>query len=606
MSEVGTKELPENWEFTPLTGLLIEFETGTRPKGGVGKYTEGTPSVGAEHLDANGGFKFKKIKFVPEEYANSMLRGHLEEGDILVVKDGATTAKTSLIRKSFPHTNAVINEHVFRCKVAEGIEPKYVFYYLFSGKGQKEILSDFRGAAQGGITKGFAAKVNIPLAPPEQQKRIVAKIEELFSHIDAGIEALKKAKQLLKQYRQSVLKAAVTGELTKEWRGENKAKLEPAAQLIERILKERRQSWEEQQLEQFKAKGKISKDDKWTEKYKELSPLLEEELEGLPDLPEGWVYTRLGNVINEPKYGTSKKCTYDNNGIGVLRIPNVANGLIDSEDLKYASFEDNEIETYRLIVDDILIIRSNGSVNLVGKCALVGDRDTDYLYAGYLIRLRPNNVLANGSYLINCLNSIYLRNQIESKAKSTSGVNNINSGELQSLVISICSRDEQLVISRMVEDKWSASARLLKELDIQQIKAEKNKQSILASAFSGKLIESAPDDGDAKILLENIKKGDWREVTKKTVKETKRKSVPRIKSEKDKQVLMNAILKEFGEGEFSINDLLAVNIGEELGDLKFELMELIKDPTKGSYRLDMQFDEKSEKYVFRLIPRSSS
>ena len=107
---------------------------------------------------------------------------------------------------------------------------------------------------------------DIPLAPPEQQKRIVAKIEELFSHIDAGIEALKKAKQLLKQYRQSVLKAAVTGELTKEWREANKDKLEPASQLLERILKERRQKWEEQQLEQFKAKGKMPKDDKWKRK----------------------------------------------------------------------------------------------------------------------------------------------------------------------------------------------------------------------------------------------------------------------------------------------------------------------------------------------------
>src|SRR5690606_24720681 len=116
----------------------------------------------------------------------------------------------------------------------------------------------------------------MPIAPPGQQKRIVAKIEELFSHIDAGIEALKKAKQLLKQYRQSILKAAVTGELTKEWREANKDKLEPASKLLERILKERRQVWEEQQLKKIKAKGKIPKDDKWKEAYAE------------PVLARGW------------------------------------------------------------------------------------------------------------------------------------------------------------------------------------------------------------------------------------------------------------------------------------------------------------------------------
>ena len=65
MSEIVTKELPDKWEILPLSDLLIEFETGTRPKGGVGKYTEGVPSVGAEHLNADGGFRFEKIKFDP-------------------------------------------------------------------------------------------------------------------------------------------------------------------------------------------------------------------------------------------------------------------------------------------------------------------------------------------------------------------------------------------------------------------------------------------------------------------------------------------------------------------------------------------------------------
>jgi len=122
----------------------------------------------------------------------------------------------------------------------------------------------------------YLKEAYLPIPPPEQQKRIVAKIEELFSHIDAGIEALKKAQKLLKQYRQSVLKAAVTGELTKDWREANKGdaqgsanvaggrtpratKLEPASQLLERILKERRQKWEEQQLKQFQAKAKCQR-----------------------------------------------------------------------------------------------------------------------------------------------------------------------------------------------------------------------------------------------------------------------------------------------------------------------------------------------------------
>jgi len=208
----------------------------------------------------------------------------------------------------------------------------------------------------------------------------------------------------------------------------------------------------------------------------------------LPDLPDTWLYTKLGNVIEEPKYGTSKKCTYDSTGIGVLRIPNIAKNVIDSEDLKYAVFSETEKETYQLSKGDILIIRSNGSIKIVGKCALIDDKDISYLYAGYLIRLRPNLELVTGAYLIHCLSSVYLRNQIEFKAKSTSGVNNINSGEIQSLVIAICPKEEQLEINRLVDERLLAIERLSKELDVQLLKAQKTKQSILASAFSGKLI----------------------------------------------------------------------------------------------------------------------
>ncbi|TVT47923.1 MAG: hypothetical protein FHK82_17900, partial [Sedimenticola thiotaurini] len=474
-------ELPEGWQMAELAELainpkddIVDGPFGSNLK--ASEYTEtGVPIIRLQNIKRNY-FLDKNIKCVTPVKAEQLSRHSFKPGDLLITKLGAPLGVACIA----PHSigEGIIVADLVRARLPEDqVDTKYITYLINSPAVIQEFKENTKGTTRPRVNLKFMRSLRLPIAPYEQQKRIVAKIEELFSHIDAGIEALKKAKQLLKQYRQSVLKAAVTGELTKEWREANKDKLEPASQLLERILKERRKKWEEQQLEQLKAKGKTPKDDKWKEKYKELPPLLGEELEGLPDLPEGWAYTRLGNVIDEPKYGTSKKCTYDNNGIGVLRIPNVVNGLIDPEDLKYALFEDNEIVTYRLIAGDILTIRSNGSVNLVGKCALVGDGDTDYLYAGYLIRLRPNNVLASSSYLINCLNSIYLRKQIESKAKSTSGVNNINSGELQSLIIPIGSIDEQNEVVRLVVEKIESLDRLVGEIDIQLIKSEKSKHS---------------------------------------------------------------------------------------------------------------------------------
>src|SRR5208337_795919 len=92
----------------------------------------------------------------------------------------------------------------------------------------------------------------VPVAPLSEQHRIVAKIEELFSDLDAGVAALKRIRANLKRYRAAVLKAAVEGRLTEAWRAKH-PKTEPATKLLERILAQRRQNWEEDQLAKFAA-----------------------------------------------------------------------------------------------------------------------------------------------------------------------------------------------------------------------------------------------------------------------------------------------------------------------------------------------------------------
>lgn len=208
--------MSSHWKNTSLSVLISTLESGKRPKGGVQNINSGIPSIGGEHLNANGGFNLSNIRFVPDDFAKGMKKGNIKLHDIIIVKDGATTGKTSLVRANFPFDNAVINEHVFICRLKEGINPKFVFFKLWSESGKKDILSDFRGAAQGGISTNFTSKVIIPLPPLSEQNRIVVKLEELFSDLDNGLENLKKAKEQLKVYRQSVLKWAFEGMLTNE------------------------------------------------------------------------------------------------------------------------------------------------------------------------------------------------------------------------------------------------------------------------------------------------------------------------------------------------------------------------------------------------------
>ncbi|HHG3340936.1 TPA: restriction endonuclease subunit S [Vibrio parahaemolyticus] len=394
-----------------------------------------------------------------------------------------------------------VNNHAHILKAFDSVTSnKYLCHYL----NQFNYQGFVGGSTRLKLNQASLKKIPILLPPLSTQKAIIEKIEELFSHIDAGVEGLKQAKAKLQQYRQSVLKDAVTGKLTEQWRVQNADKLEPADTVLERILDERRANWEAEQLKAFEEKGKTPKNDKWKDKYKVVDPLTERDVAGLPLLPEGWCYAKLGQVIDDPKYGTSKKCTYDSKGKGVLRIPNIAAGEINPEDMKYAEFTDDEIATYKLNEGDILTIRSNGSVSLVGKCAVISDKDTDFLFAGYLIRLRPVLKHIDANYLKGVLTSGFLRKQIEMLAKSSSGVNNINTGELQSLIIPVCSLQEQRLIAQDIDSKNTAINRQFEEYDRLFKQASKNKSAILKKAFSGELVENSKTDETAEQLLEKI------------------------------------------------------------------------------------------------------
>jgi type I restriction enzyme S subunit len=196
----------------------------------------------------------------------------------------------------------------------------------------------------------------------------------------------------------------------------------------------------------------------------------------------------LGSVVEKPKYGTSKKCDYKTNGTGVIRIPNIENGDIDATDLKFAEFTKEELETYSLKSGDLLIIRSNGSVDLVGKCALIKEKDCKFLFAGYLIRLRPFQEKVNPKFLQYVLSSHNLRIQVELKAKSTSGVNNINTEEIKSLEIPMpCLKEQQLIVDEL-ESKLTVCDKIEETISQSLQQAETLRQSILKKAFEGKLI----------------------------------------------------------------------------------------------------------------------
>jgi type I restriction enzyme S subunit len=175
-----------------LTTIIASLESGGRPKGGANKDTGEIWSLGAEHLDNQGGFRFVNPKMIPRSFFDSLSKGIINQSDILIVKDGATTGKVSFVDSEFPFQKAAINEHLFLLRVnTNRAHPKYVYHYLRSVSGQREILKDFRGATVGGISRQFSDGVDIPLPPLPEQKRIAAildKADEIRRKREKAIE----------------------------------------------------------------------------------------------------------------------------------------------------------------------------------------------------------------------------------------------------------------------------------------------------------------------------------------------------------------------------------------------------------------------------------
>ena len=195
----------------------------------------------------------------------------------------------------------------------------------------------------------------------------------------------------------------------------------------------------------------------------------------------------LGELIDELKYGTSKKADYDIEGFPVLRIPNINNGEIDSSDLKYVPLDDKEYNQLSLQEGDILVIRSNGSLSIVGQCAIVRKECENWVYAGYLIRIRCTHELLP-EYLNYIFQSYQVRKQIVEKSHSMSGVNNFSADKIKQLEIAWYPVEVQKQIVEKLNSIFGKLNEIEKQYNTLCEKLEKLPQTLLCKAFKGELI----------------------------------------------------------------------------------------------------------------------
>jgi type I restriction enzyme S subunit len=309
----------------------------------------------------------------------------------------------------------------------ESVLPKYLFYYSLTQKFLEPLNELQRGTSYPAVRDSDVRVQTIPVAPLPEQERIVAKIEELFTQLEAGTSALERVQAGLRRYKASVLKAAVEGKLLGDGKVEN---------------------------------GELS---------------------------DGWQWKTLEELSSDANYGTSQKCDYDPTEFPVVRIPNIVSGSIDLNDLKYAIDGSSLREKDSLEPGDLLIIRTNGSKDLIGKSALIRQKlDSPLYFASYLIRYKINDYKYVGAWISTIWDSPFIRSELEKMVATTAGQYNLNIAKLNKLQIPLPPLEEQRRIVAEVERRLSVARQVESAVEEALVRASRLRQAVLRSAFEGR------------------------------------------------------------------------------------------------------------------------
>ena len=385
-----------------------------------------------------------------------------------------------------------------------GIYNRYVYYYLMASQGYARKRAS--GTTFLELSGKEFGRLPVPLAPQATQHRIVAKIEELFSELDKGVESLKTARTQLNLYRQSVLKQAFEGKLTADWRNRNKDKLERPEQLLAR-LKQDREARYERQLKEWSVADQTWDEDgrlgKKPPRPSKPSKLVMLSLKILPRLPDGWIWVKFGALCSLVRNGISVK-PEGSSGRMILRISAVRPMALDLEDVRYIADESGEFDNYHLQRGDLIFTRYNGSRAYVGVCAEYRGNG-NHLYPDKLIRTKLGTPLVSSKYLEKALNCGASRSYIEGNMRTTAGQSGVSGADIREIPVPICSLAEQLEIHDRTEEKLSRTSSLLADIEQTLEMVKTLRSELLARAFSGQLVPQDTGDESASILLDRIR-----------------------------------------------------------------------------------------------------
>jgi type I restriction enzyme S subunit len=408
-----------------------------------------------------------------------------KENDLLLCVRGSTTGRTNV---------AGFDAAIGRggAAIRASIEQSYINYYIVSQR--DSIFSMGTGSTFPNITTNQLYTLPVPIAPSNEQRRIVVKLEELFSDLDAGVAALERVRSNLRRYRAAVLKAAVEGKLTEDWRAQH-PDTEPTSVLLERILTERRRQWEKDQLAKFALEGRQPPMG-WKDKYP--APVEVEPNTTYP-LVSGWGWASLSQ-LGELDRGRSRHRPRN--------APHLYGGdypFVQTGDIRHArtfvrefnqTYNESGLAQSRLWRAGTLCITIAANI---AETAILG---FDACFPDSVVGFLADQSNVSVRYV-----ELYFRtmqSRLESLAPATAQ-KNINLEVLTSLQVVLPPRAEQEVIVAEVDRRLSIADEIEAQVDADLTRAARLRQGILKLAFEGRLVPQDPNDEPAEAHLERIR-----------------------------------------------------------------------------------------------------
>lgn len=349
----------------------------------------------------------------------------------------------------------------------------------------------------------------ILLPPAAEQRRIIAKIEELFSELDKGVESLTTAREQLKAYRQSVLKAAFEGKLTEDWRSENADHLQ-AGEILLRHIRDERERQYENDLAEWRNAVRSAEGDGHPKPRKPSKPTAPDkpspqQISLMCSIPSSWTWVQLGIFAFVTKlagFEYTKFVKYDDDGdLEVIKAENAGpKGFRETAFSKIRSDTVSTLERSHLVGGELLMVFVGAGT---GNVATV-PQGRSFFLGPNIGMMRVTSDRVNPFYVEQFLRSPHGRELVLSSVKAVAQPS-LSMGTIRQIPVALPSLAEQVEIVRIIGSKLEAADVMEAEIDAGLARADALRQSILKRAFSGQLVAQDPADEPASVLLERIR-----------------------------------------------------------------------------------------------------